>query len=597
MSFCLIPKAVDKFKAAITDGTISPDKMASMTSDDRRSMIAGIIGDDSAKEVNALFESKLLLKGQQAGLVNWAKKVAGITPEVRRDIITRIERIDKAMNPKDADMFLNDLVEQKLGIGVDVNTAKKISSSVKEIQTAKSKADTKTGVFPSNSDRLDYGIKYAAFQDYMASMKNNANKLTWKQWLISPMRIIDTITGTAKSAVASMDNSFFGRQGIKMLYTNPDIWAKSFYKSWGDIGKQIFAKGKFYGSGDDAAMLVIKADVYSKPNALNGKYKAGEYAIGLSSEEAYPSSIPEKIPFLGRLFKASETAYNGGALRMRQMYADRVIETAERQGINTLDKTEAKGLGHLVNSLTGRGSIGKLDVYGKEINAGFFSIKFLKSNFDVLTAHTFDKGATKFAKKQAAGNLLKIVTSTAAILGTAEALHPGSVSWDPRSSRFGKIKIKDTTFDVTGGMASIATLISRTMIPTNGPDGWGLYSRNAKGELTKTNTYKYGQQNTLDIVESFWEGKLSPAAGIVRDVWKGQTYSNKPTTPAELLKGVTTPIIIQNYSQLKQPNAADPLMSLILDGLGISTFTPALPKPKKETKKASPKSSSSWYNK
>jgi hypothetical protein len=320
-------------------------------------------------------------------------------------------------------------------------------------------------------------------------------------------------------------------------------------------------------------MSAIKADAYSRPNALNGKYKAGDYAIGLTSEEAYPSSLPEKIPLLGRLFKASEVAYNGGALRFRADYADRVIAAAERNGINTLDAVEAKPLGHLVNSLTGRGSIGKLDVVGQELNAGLFSIKFLKSNFDVLTAHMLDKGASSFVKKQAAGNLLKIVTSTAAILGTAELLHPGSVDWDPRSSKFGKIKVGNTTFDVTGGMASLATLISRTMIPTKGPDGWGLYSKSGTtGQLTKLNSKKYGKQTALDVVESFWEGKLSPAAGIIRDVWVGQDYQGNQVTPLSLLKGATTPIIAQNFGQFSSdPNAANIWVSMILDGLGIST--------------------------
>ena len=40
--------------------------------------------------------------------------------------------------------------------------------------------------------------------------------------------------------------------------------------------------------------------------------------------------------------------------------------------------------------MTGRGDIGKLEVFGEEINAALFSIKFLKSNWDTLTAHTLE---------------------------------------------------------------------------------------------------------------------------------------------------------------------------------------------------------------
>jgi len=573
MSFCLIPQSVDRFKQALTDGTLNPEQMSTMTSAERRGLIAGIVGENDATAVNALFESKLLLKNQQTGMINWAKKVLGVSPQVKRDLISRIEKMDKILSPEDQGMFLKDLAEYKLGFGVSSDEAKTITDMTKKMVDLRGKADPETFKFASESERLDYGTSLATLQDYVGSLK--IQKPTLKQWLTNPMHLINAITGSTKSAVASLDNSFFGRQGIKMLYTNPDIWAKSFVKSWKDIGRQLFAKGKWYAGGDDATMLAIKADVYSRPNALNGKYKAGDYAIGILSEEAYPSSLPEKIPIFGRLFKASEVAYNGAALRMRGDYGDRVIAAAERGGINTLNPIEAKPLGHLVNSLTGRGSIGKLDVVGQELNAGFFSIKFLKSNFDVLTAHLFDRGASSFVKKQAAGNLVKMIGVTTAILGTAELLHPGSVEWDPRSTRFGKIKIGNTTFDVTGGIASLATLISRTMVPTKGPEGWGLYTKSSTtGQLTKLNSKKYGKQTALDIIESFWEGKLSPAVGIVRDVWKGEDYQGNVVSPISLLRGATTPIIIQNFEEMKNdPNAADLLASMILDGLGISTGT------------------------
>ncbi len=45
-----------------------------MSSADRHAFFSKIVGEDHAGPVNALFESKLLLKDQQRGLINWAKK-------------------------------------------------------------------------------------------------------------------------------------------------------------------------------------------------------------------------------------------------------------------------------------------------------------------------------------------------------------------------------------------------------------------------------------------------------------------------------------------------------------------------------------------
>src|SRR3990167_11156069 len=135
--------------------------------------------------------------------------------------------------------------------------------------------------------------------------------MPFKEWVKKPSAWFDTLAGTTKSTAASLDNSFVGRQGIKILYTHPTIWTRAFLKTWSDIGKELLGKD---------SIQAIKADIVSRPNALNGKYEAGKYDLGIKAEEAFPTSLPSKIPILGRLYRASEAAYNGAALRMRADY-------------------------------------------------------------------------------------------------------------------------------------------------------------------------------------------------------------------------------------------------------------------------------------
>lgn len=571
MSFCLPKEFATKFINALKDGTINPAKLSDMTSIERRDFLATIVGKDDAREVNAQLESKLLLKDQQRGMVSWAKKISGITEATRTDIISKIERMSNVLEAKNEGAFLQDLATKKMGADITFEEAQHITDGVKATNGARAKIDPES---PNGSpDRIDYGVKYVEFQKYVSQLKLKGSEDTWKEWISSPSKVFNTIAGTTKSILASFDNSFFGRQGVKMLYTKPTIWGNAFLKSWGDIAKEA--------AGVDA-MDALKADIFSRKNALNGKYAAGNFDLGISSEEAFPSSLPEKIPILGRLYKGAEAAFNGAALRMRADYADKLIPAAERAGIDTTNPQQARGLGTIVNSMTGRGDLGKIGLIGKEVNNAFFSIKFLKSNFDTLTANrlgfAFEKGPMRtFARKQAAANILKIIAVQAAIMTTANLLSPGSAETDPRSSNFGKIKIGGNTIDTTGGMGSLVTLAAR-ITPTMHDGVLGFWDKSStSGKWTNLTAGAYGQQDAMDVINSFWEGKLSPIAGVARDVWTGKNYNNqKPTVGNEALSMVT-PLPIQDFQQLQSPDSATTFGLMLLDALGFSTNGPSTP--------------------
>lgn len=577
--FCLPKASAEDFIKKLKDGTINPEKLIEMTSSERRAFFQKIVGEDSARAVNALFESKLLLKDQKAGLVSWAKKVGGITEEVRRDIISKIERMETALKAGDEADFLEDLASKKLGTDVTFEEAQNIVDGVKAVQEAKAAIPEDAPL--RSPERIEYGLKFSAFKDYVDNLKLEGEALSWKEWATKPSEMFMSLAGTTKSILSSMDNSFFGRQGIKMMYTNPDIWIKNFVKSWGDIAKEAggidTTKGFIHNlSRGINAMDAIRADVYSRPNALNGKYDNMKLDIG-TAEEAFPSSFPEKIPLLGRLYNASQSAFTGGAYRMRADYADRLIAKAEDFGVNMKDPSQAQGIGMLVNSMTGRGNIGRLNTIGKEINAAVFSIKFLKSNLDTLTAHRLGYGVPEgpgraFVRRQAAYNLAKIVAGTSAILFTANQLWPGSVNWDPRSTDFGKIRIGKHTIDVTGGMGSIATLASR-ITPTQHKGKWGFWYQSKSGAWTDLTKGDFGQQDAVDVIDNFWQGKLSPIAGVARDVWRGEDFDGNKPTPESVAVGLGTPIPLQNVQQLREPDMAKALSLLLLDNLGFSVST------------------------
>ena len=548
--YCLPKPLANKFIERLKDGSISPSTLSEMSSQERRVFFQTFMGEIHSKYTNSLFESKLLLKNQQQGMITWAKTVSGLKPEAQRDILSRVNKMTEILNPASEKAFLEDLVAHKLQTKVTIEQANKIAELAK-LTSDKKEARDKGG------DRLEYGRAAVAFGNYVNELKENAKKLTVSEQLKPSQWVkgVVNLGGIARSLKASMDNSAIFRQGWKTLWTNPGIWTKNAIKSFGDIAKVI---------GGKEVINEVKADIVSRPNY--DRMKKAKLAVA-TIEEEFPSGLPEKIPIIGtRLYKASQDAYTGFLYKQRADIFDKYMEIAERSDIDIDDKAQLESIGKLVNSLTGRGSLGISEGKASWLNNVFFSPRLLKSHIDVLTAHRTDPKVTPFAKKQAAANLVKIVSGTAAILVIAGAARPGSVEWDPRSADFGKIKIGNTRFDVSGGMASIITLAARLITNSTKSSTTGLVKQLGTGE--------FGGSTRWSVAWNFFENKLAPLPAAIKNFAKAKDWEGKKPTVGSIAKDLFVPIIFTNYQELKDdPESADTLLAMIAEGLGISTNT------------------------
>jgi len=543
--FCIPKHLVNDFKAKLKSGEISPEKLLDMTSAERRDLFAKVLGESNAHQVNALFESKMLLKSQQQGIINWAKEVAGMKPEVLKDITARVNKMTEVLTPENEAAFLEDLVAHKLGVTVTMQEAGNIASLARDV-AAKKEAIAKGG------DRLDYGRARADFEDYVNGLKDEAKRKELKDY-VKPQNYLEGVSNVAgflKSMKASLDNSVIGRQGLKTLITQPDIWFKNTIKSFQDIWNTF---------GGKDVMREVRADILSRENSLNGLYRREKLAVGVR-EEAYPTSLPEKIPVVGKAFKASETAFSAFQFRTRADVFDRLNANITSAG------GDIKGLGELANSLTGRGHLGAFEPGANVWNNLFFSPRFLKSNLDMLTAHVTSKDMSPAVRKEAAINTVKVIGAIGITLAIAKALRPDSVEEDPRSSDFGKIKIGNTRFDITGGMSSLAVLGSRLVTMSS--------KSSVTGIVSPLNSDTYGAKSGMDVLGSFFEGKLSPITSLVRDVLKGHDFSGKHITVVGEMANLAAPLMITNAIELYQdPKSAPLLLAMIADGLGIGTNT------------------------
>lgn len=563
MKFCLPKQIADHFIENLKDGTLDLEKLSKMnSSEERRAYLAEFVGNAPSKEVTALFESKLLQKNQEAGMISFIKEVGNLRPTVEKDLISRINKLGKVLTPEEKSAFLQDFVSKKLGTETSFEDAKVISELSKAFQDAKAN--------PNSGEA--YGAAKVKLSNFMNDLRIQNEKVSLKETLgnfkTNPLgsttKQLSNLAGFAKGIKASLDNSAIFRQGWKTLFTNPDIWAKNALQSFKDIAGQIKA-----GASDNTILDGVKAEIESRVNGRSGLYQKMGLDIG-NLEEAFPTSLPEKIPLFGRLYKASETAYTGFLYRMRADIADKMIDKAVASGVDLSVPLQAKSIGTLINSLTGRGNLGSLERVGKQINTIFFSPKMLKSSFDFLTLHSADS-MSGFARKQAAINLAKVLSGITTILGTAYALNPKSVETDPRSADFGKIKIGDTRFDVSGGMSSLITLAMREITQSS--------KSSTTHQVTKLNSGKFGSQTGMDVLTNFTENKLAPMASVMKDLINQKDFNgNKPTVAGETAN-LVVPLGFQNaWEVLHDPKGANAAATIIADGLGINTNTYSLKK-------------------
>lgn len=565
---CLPKEYRDRLVQALKSQDLSIAELyAAPNSEARRAMFAQYVPENQVGIVNAKFE-QAMLSNQKDALKRWVISATSAKDPIRKDLLKRVGRIQKVLNTAEEGNFLEDLVEHKLGIKVTKEETENIMVMKRAIDDAKVKIDPSEPAGSTN--RMVYGYALDDFKQYVGNLKLKAEAPTFKERLRPSMWKRDVLDAAlaSKALIASMDLSYSLRQGIKALLNgNGKIWLNSFGTSLKAFGGELVNKSPgLFKERDDAVMRTIRAEIFSRPNALNGKYTASKdgYNLGLLFEEAFPSALPERIPGLGRVFKASQTAYEAAAMRMRADLADMFIEKAEQNGVDMLDEAQATAFGHLVGSMTGRSGLGRFEPIGRPLNAAFFAPRFLMSNFHTLTGSAFDKAmvVSPLARKEAAKTSIRIAVSIAGILAIAKALNPDSVEDDPRSTKFGKIKVGDNMWvDITGGMSGLAVLGARLITGK---------SKSATGKIVEGRANVFGQQTSLDTLEQFIEGKFSPGAAAIRDYLKGSDFAGNKPTIGSTLANMAIPISVQNITDDLRAGNDDFLVAAILEGLGLS---------------------------
>jgi len=583
MAFCLIPEKVIAFKEALKSKNINIPDLLNMTTEERTKLFETYAG-ENAKDVNLLFEKKLVLKNKLQGIKNWASKIGEIgrydpTKKAEMEKLFKefqTKQSERIFSPKENEQFLADLAEAKMGTRITQEQGKTIfdlQTKVDDLKTkyAKELDIPKVDRTPAQQkSALEYGASKVVSENYVSALKGEGmsvkdmlksawqdTKQTWgenKPRAVGDLlnKAINVVRDNSVSIVATFDNSFLGRQGLHTLMTHPTVWWDMAGKSFQDIYKTLGGKN---------AKDALWADVYSRKRFINGEYTTAKLLP--RTEEQFPTSLPGKIPGFGRIFKAADDAFTGSAIRSRIDLFDMLASRAEGNGVK-MDKVQVQDLGTMINALTARGKLGRVGE-SPAVKLIFWAPRMLKANWDVLTGHTFGYGLeTGLAKKEAAKNFAKIIGETATLMMVANAIKPGSAELDPTSTNFGKIKVGNTTFDYTGGAGSLIVLAARQITGMTKSTSTGV-----KSELGS----KIGQTSRFDVLLNFMTGKTTPPVSALISWLKGKNIMGQKPTLGGTLYGAFTPITIQNMIQLKDDKSAEAVLGVILDGLGVNTNT------------------------
>jgi hypothetical protein len=584
---CLPAEYYEKIKQAIKDGRISVENFRKTSSREMRNLLEMIVGKENAELVNTFLEQKMLLKNQEKGIYDGIRELTGLSTKEKAELAAKAkeriaERNRKLYDPKENEPVLNELISdiysKKYKTEVSLEEAQRITdltAGADELLTKYQKQPDYGKSFEELSpESLKVGMEYGAtkriIEKYVDNLKfgelsvkgmlkeySQEIKTLWQENKFEATQKImgDAISGLMKTminAVSTWDNSWVGRQGGITLVKSPKTWWNMAKKSMSDFYKTL--KGS---KPED----VLAAEIYADPDYINGNYKKAKLDFGI--EEEVPTQILERLPVLGRVFKASDISFLDSAIRARMGLFKIQKKIYEKTGMPLTDVI-LEDMGTVINAITARGKLGRIG--GSPLVTLFlWAPKMLKADWDVLTAHTFGFGLkTNFARKQAAKTIFNVVVATAGITAIAKSMG-AEVETDPRSTDFLKIKVGNTRINTpfARGMPQIVTLFARLLTQK---------TKSSTGIITSLNSGEYGSKTLFDIGIDFLVNKTTPPVGAVISWLRNRTFEGKEPTVGKTALGFL-PISVQNFFQLKDDASTQAVIGAFVDLFGISSNT------------------------
>jgi hypothetical protein len=382
--------------------------------------------------------------------------------------------------------------------------------------------------------------------------------------------VVKQAAGAVRTNKSILDLSFPFRQGLGAIR-----YPKQFGQSLVDMHKYAVSEKAYQRmvsrvETDPDYLLMRRAGL--DLSAIDGRIKptAGE-------EHLIGSRVLEKIPVYGKLVRGSERAFSGMATQLRTDVFKHLVDMAELAGRNP--RTDAKlssDLARVVNTLTGRGDLGRFSKMGGELSTALWSPRLMASRLNMLdivprkTVMSADGSKVMqgnyyasldpFARRQALESLAA-VTAFVGTMGTLAVAAGFDVSVDPRNADFGKIKVGDTRIDFGGGLLQYVRLAAQ--------QATGKAVSSTSGEVYDLDSGDYGKPTRLTVAQRFLEGKANPFTAALLNAMRGKTLTGEDVTWASQANTLLMPLPIETTIELANTNPAHVAPGMLASSYGV----------------------------
>ena len=302
-----------------------------------------------------------------------------------------------------------------------------------------------------------------------------------------------------RAVLASGDLSGTFRQGLILVLTHPTKFPRAFYRQL-----KGFASEKLGVEMDDA---LRSHPLYREAVSDGVEFTALRKGAAMTAkEEPFSSNIAQALPFV----RKSERAFTTFLNEMRMGTYESAHAAMMAQGAT---KVQRKLMGEFINLAGGRGTLpANLDRYAPVLNTVLFSAKYQLSTLQLpRQIGRMLLSGNPYMRKEAAKALVTFVGGGTALVSLLQATGQGKVNTDPRSGDFGKIVIGKTRLDIWRGYIQYARFAAQLLTGER---------KSANGNLNKDDRF--------NIAFRFLQGKASPAAGLMVDLLRGESYMGEP---------------------------------------------------------------------
>jgi hypothetical protein len=387
----------------------------------------------------------------------------------------------------------------------------------------------------------------------------------------------------SRALMTSLDFSAVFRQGGAVAFAHPRMAAET--------SKEMYSAMRREASAFDTAEKIRNDDMY-------------QFAItaGLSITEEEGKITKQEEAFMGRWARtgigapgsslnvfsqklltpiaSSARGYMTFLNGIRFKLFKHMVANLGKGGQVTAD--EAKVIAMYINAATGRSELGPMMKWAEQANMLFFAPRFVASRFQYLGMPLWLLGSTKVSgrvKKAIAmeyirhatgvGSFLALTVALGSLLGDDDEEKP-TVSLDPRSSDFLKIKLGETRIDPMSGLSQVMVLMGRIRYGQRvDPDGEVVDLRGEKAP--------YGGLGVAGVIGNFIRTKLAPIPGAALDIATLENVVGQDVTPYSSLVNLFIPLSLREIRDTAEsrgiPQGA--VISLLsLHGMGASTYGP-----------------------